>query len=257
MPEMKLKSKSEINIMREANLIVNQVLGELREMVAPGVTTLDLDNRARQLTSKMGATSAFLGYPAPSPGVEPFPGVICASLNEAIVHGIPNEVPLKEGDILSVDYGCEFNGFFGDSAVTIPVGKISDKTRSLLDVTEKSLAAGIEQCQSGKRIGDISNAIQAVIESAGFGVVREFVGHGIGSDMHEPPHVPNFGKADQGQKLKPGLVIAIEPMVTIGSFETKLLDDGWTAVTKDGSLSAHFEHSVAITEDGPWVLSRA
>jgi len=228
---MELKSKSEIDILREANLIVADVLGELEAMVEPGVTTNDMNQKAANLTKKHGAKSAFLGYPAPSAGVEPFPGLICASLNDAIVHGIPNNVPLKEGDIISVDYGCEFKGFFGDSARTIPVGKISDETQRLLDVTRSSLEAAIEQCQAGNRIGDISHAVQTVVEKEGFGVVREFVGHGIGRNMHEPPHVPNFGRPGQGRVLKPGLVIAIEPMVTIGSFETKLLDDGWTAVT--------------------------
>ncbi len=253
---MELKSKSEIDILREANLIVADVLSELEAMVEPGVTTNQLNQKAAELTKKHGAKSAFLGYPAPSPGVEAFPGLICASLNDAIVHGIPNDVPLKEGDILSVDYGCEHKGFFGDSARTIPVGDISDETQRLLDVTKASLEAAIEQCQAGNRIGDISNAVQTVVEKAGFGIVREFVGHGIGRNMHEPPHVPNFGRQGQGRVLKPGLVIAIEPMVTIGSFETKLLEDGWTAVTRDGSLAAHFEHSVAITADGPIVLSR-
>ncbi len=253
---MELKSKSEIDILREANLIVADILSELEAMVEPGVTTNKLNQRAAELTKKHGAKSAFLGYPAPSPGVESFPGLICASLNDAIVHGIPNDVPLKEGDILSVDYGCEHKGFFGDSARTIPVGNISEETQRLLDVTKASLDAAIEQCHVGNRIGDISNAVQTVVEKAGFGVVREFVGHGIGRNMHEPPHVPNFGRQGQGRVLKPGLVIAIEPMVTIGSFETKLLEDGWTAVTRDGSLAAHFEHSVAITADGPIVLSR-
>ena len=253
---MQLKSKSEIEIMREANLIVSQVLSELEDMVAPGVTTADLDRKASSLTEKLGAKSAFLGYPSPSEGVGPFPGVICASLNDAIVHGVPNDVELKEGDIISIDYGCEYKGFFGDSARTMPVGKISDKSNQLLDVTKAALDAGIEECQAGKRIGDISNAVQRVVDKSGFGIVREFVGHGIGRAMHEPPHVPNFGRAGQGRVLKPGLVIAIEPMVTVGSFETKLLEDGWTAVTRDGSLSAHFEHSVAITEEGPYVLSR-
>lgn len=243
--------------MRRANLLVRKVLDSLTEMVAPGVSTADLDARATEITKEAGAVPAFLGYPAHSSGVPPFSGVICASVNEAIVHGIPNSTPLKEGDIVSVDYGCEIEGFFGDAAVTIPVGKISDETQRLLDVTKQSLEDAIEQCQVGNRIGDISNAVQKRVEANGFGIIREFVGHGIGRAMHEPPHVPNYGTAGQGRILKAGMVLAIEPMVSQGRFETKILDDGWTAVTKDGSLSAHFEHSVAITESGPYVLSKS
>jgi len=254
---IQLKTEEDIKKLRAANLIVNSVLRALEEMIAPGVTTNQLDAKAKELTKESGATSAFFGYPAPSPGVGPFPGIICASPNSVIVHGVPSDEPLKEGDILSIDYGCEKDGFFGDSAVTLAVGEISETANKLLEVTKASLDAAIEQCQPGKRIGDISHAVQTKVEESGFGVVREFVGHGIGRSMHEPPHVPNFGRPGQGRVLKPGLVIAIEPMVTVGSFETKLLEDGWTAATRDGSLSAHFEHSVAITENGPFVLSRA
>lgn len=254
--QIQLKNKSEIEIMRRVNLVVYEVLQTLREMVAPGVTTADLDAKANELTKKAGATSAFLNYPASQRDVQPFPGIICASVNEAIVHGIPSTVPLKEGDIVSIDYGCVLDGFFGDSAITVPVGAVSKQAELLLKVTEESLQDAIAQCYPGNRIGDISYAVQSKVEKHGFNVVREFVGHGIGRSMHEPPHVPNYGKPGQGRTLKEGMVLAIEPMVTVGTFETRLLADGWTAVTKDDSLAAHFEHSIAITEKGPYVLSR-
>jgi len=232
---------------------VHQVLGE---MVVPGVTTRDLDEKAKEICFANGAKPAFLGYPASSPSVPDFPGVICASPNEVIVHGIRDDVALKEGDILSIDFGCCIDGFFGDAAVTHAVGEIDTAAQELLDVTSASLDDAIVQCRAGNRIGDISNAIQTRVEGKGFGVVREFVGHGIGRNMHEPPHVPNFGQAGQGRVLKPGLVLAIEPMVTVGAFEMRILEDGWTAVTRDGSLAAHFEHTVAITDGDPYVLSR-
>ncbi len=253
---IQLKSKDEIELMRKANMIVFEVHQALREMVVPGVTTRDLDEKAKELCLKKGAKPAFLGYPASSPSVQDFPGVICASPNEVIVHGIRNDVPLKEGDIISIDFGCCIDGFFGDAAVTHGVGKIDKAAEELLKVTSDSLEDAIVQCRAGNRIGDISHAVQTRVESRGFGVVREFVGHGIGRNMHEPPHVPNFGKAGQGRVLKPGLVLAIEPMVTAGTFETRILEDGWTAVTRDGSLAAHFEHTVAITDGDPYVLSR-
>ena len=253
---IQLKSKSEIEIMRKANMLVFEVLETLEEMVMPGVTTNDLNSKALEMTKNAGAVAAFLNYPAHSSSVQPFPGAICASKNEEIVHGIPNDVPLVEGDIISVDYGCCIEGFYGDSARTIAVGKISDEADKLLKVTKDSLFAAISQCRKGNRIGDISNAVQTMVEKSGFGVVREFVGHGIGKKMHEPPHVPNFGRASQGRVLKPGLVLAIEPMVTVGSYQTKVLSDGWTAVTRDGSLAAHFEHTVAITDGDPYILSK-
>ena len=253
---IQLKSHDDIEKMRRANLIVYEVLQKLTEMVVPGVTTRDLDTKASELTKERGAASAFYGYGGHSSHIPPFPGVICASRNDAIVHGIPNDVPLEDGDIISIDYGCVLDGFYGDSATTVPVGKISTRAQELLTVTEASLEAAIAAVKPGNRIGDISWAVQSLCERHGFGIVREFVGHGIGRKMHEPPAVPNFGRAGQGRVLKPGMVIAIEPMVTVGSFETKLLDDGWTAVTKDGSLSAHFEHTVAITDHGHYVLSR-
>ena len=253
---IQLKTKAEIDIMRRANAIVFEVLQALKAMVVPGVTTADLNARAVEMTSAASAEPAFLNYPSASKGVAPFPGVICASVNECIVHGIPNDMPLKEGDVVSIDYGCCYKGFYGDSAVTVGVGKISDQATQLLEVTAQSLEDAIAQCIAGNRIGDISYAVQSRVEPRGFGIVREFVGHGIGRAMHEPPHVPNFGSPGQGRVLKPGMVLAIEPMVTAGSYETMVLGDGWSAVTKDGSLSAHFEHSIAITERDPIVLSR-
>ncbi len=255
MSTIQLKSKAEIELMRRANIIVRDVLALLVEMVKPGITTAVLDRKARELTEQRKAVPAFLGYPSSHKQTPAFPGVICASVNDAIVHGVPNERPLVEGDILSIDYGCLYEGFYGDSATTVAVGKSSPTAEKLLRVTKESLWDGIEQCLPGKRIGDISAAVQQRVESNGLHVVREFVGHGIGREMHEPPQIPNFGKSGQGRALRPGLVIAIEPMVTVGSFETKLLDDGWTAVTKDGSFAAHFEHTVAVTEGKPFVLS--
>jgi methionyl aminopeptidase len=256
MGSIPLKSKAEIEKMRRANMLVWEVHQALREMVKAGVTTLELDEKAKELTEKAGGIPAFLNYPSANSSVRPFPGVICASRNDAIVHGIPDEQPLKDGDIISLDYGCCIDGFFGDSAYTIAVGEVSEQVKSLLDVTKDSLELAIEQCKVGNRIGDISNAVQKKVEEFGFNVVREFVGHGIGRKMHEPPHVPNFGQPGQGRVLQEGMVLAIEPMVTIGTFETKIMDDGWTAVTRDGSFSAHFEHTVAITRQGPYVLSR-
>lgn len=254
---IQLKNKAEIELMRRSSMVVYEVLQHLKEMVAPGVSTKDLDEKAAELTEKLGAKPAFLGYPASSRNVPDFSGVICSSVNEEIVHGVPsNKRVLKEGDIISIDYGCILEGFFGDSAITVPVGKVSAQAEKLLDSTRASLEDAIKQCYSGNRIGDISHAVQSRVEGQGFGVIREFVGHGIGRAMHEPPHVPNFGPPGQGRVLKPGLVLAIEPMVSAGSYETKILEDGWTAVTKDGSLAAHFEHTVAITDGEPFVLSR-
>lgn len=251
-----LKSRAEIELMRKANMITFEVHEALAEMVAPGITTLDLDRKAAELTKKLKAEPAFLNYPSRSSGVAAFPGVICASPNDVIVHGIPNDVPLEEGDIISIDYGCCYEGFFGDAARTLPVGNISSAAKKLLDVTRASLEDAIRECRPGRRIGDISNAVQSRAEHSGFGVVREFVGHGIGRAMHEPPQVPNFGRPNQGRLLKEGMVLAIEPMITAGGIETKIDSDGWTARTKDGSLAAHFEHTVAITGNGPYVLSR-
>ncbi len=253
---IQLKSKKEISIMRKANMIVYEVLEELKNTVSPGITTLDLDRIAKELTKKKGAEPAFLNYPSHSPNVKPFPGVICASKNDVIVHGIPNNEPLKEGDILSIDYGCSIDGFFGDSAITVSVGEISPLAQKLMDVTKECLEDAIKLCVPNNRLGDIGHAVSKRAQKSGFGVVREFVGHGIGKAMHEAPPVPNYGQPKKGRALRPGLVIAIEPMITEGTFETKILEDGWTASTRDGKLSAHFEHTVAVMEDGYYVLSR-
>jgi methionyl aminopeptidase len=253
---IQLKSKADIDKLRAANLITFEVHEVLQELVVPGVTTRELNEKAKQLTKKYGAEPAFLNYPSRTTGVAAFPGVICASRNEAVVHGIPDDVPLEEGDVISIDYGCCKDGFYGDSARTIAVGKVSADAQKLLEVTKLALEQAIKQCVPENRIGDISFAVQSEVKKCGFGVVKEFVGHGIGRSMHEEPQVPNFGRPGQGHVLKPGLVLAIEPMITLGDCAVKILDDGWTAVTKDGSLSAHFEHTVAITEKGPFVLSR-
>ena len=256
MRDIVLKNSDQIEKLRAANLIVWEVHQELAEMLRPGVSTAELDERARKLCESAKAKPAFLGYPAHKPGIADFPGVLCTSVNEEIVHGIPGDRVLKEGDIISIDFGCQKDGFFGDAAVTHPIGKVTPEAERLLQVTEESLACAIEQCVVGKRLGDISHAVQTRVEAAGFGIVREFVGHGIGEAMHEPPHVPNFGKSGRGRRLKAGMVLAIEPMVTAGDFSVKLRSDGWTAVTADASLSAHFEHSVAICDKGPYILSK-
>ena len=248
-----LKSAREIEIMRRANVIVAEVLQELKEKVAPGVTTLELDALAEEVTLKKKAVPAFKGY---SVAGRIFPRCLCASINEEIVHGIPSNRALREGDIIGLDYGVIYDGYYGDSAVTVGVGRVSDEATRLMEVTEDSLYKGIEQLREGKRLGDLGFVVQQIAESAGFSVVRAFVGHGIGKKLHEEPPVPNYGEPDRGLRLKEGMVLAIEPMVNAGGYEVEIKDDGWTAVTKDGSLAAHFEHSVAITKDGPYILSR-
>jgi methionyl aminopeptidase len=251
-----LKSTAEIAKLRAANLIVAEVLDEVGAMVAPGVSTWDLELRARDILKERDAKSAFMGY-APGGGVPPFPAVLCTSKNEVIVHGIPSKDDvLVEGDILSVDFGCFKDGWCGDSARTFPVGKIAEQAAQLMAATEEGLAKAIEMMVVGNRLGDVSAAVQQHVEAQGFTVVRQFVGHGIGRAMHEPPQVPNYGRAGRGQRLNRGLVVAIEPMVNVGSPDVEILDDGWTAVTRDRSLSAHFEHSVAVTDDGPLLLSK-
>lgn len=248
-----LKSPREIEIMRRANAIVAEVLQELKRRVAPGVTTLDLDALAEEMTLKRNAIPAFKGY---SVAGRIYPCCLCASINEEIVHGIPSHRALREGDIIGLDYGVIYEGFYGDSALTVGVGKVSEEAQRLMDVTERSLYTGIEQLHEGKRLGDLGAAVQKIAESAGFSVVRAFVGHGIGKRLHEEPPVPNYGEPERGLRLKEGMVLAIEPMVNIGGHEVEIKEDGWTAVTKDGSLAAHFEHSVAITKDGPFILSQ-
>jgi methionyl aminopeptidase len=234
-------------------VIVAEVLQELKRRVAPGVTTLDLDAIAEEMTLKRNAIPAFKGY---SVAGRVYPRCLCASINEEIVHGIPSNRPLREGDIVGLDYGVIYEGFYGDSALTVGVGKVSDEAQRLMDVTERSLYTGIEQLHEGKRLGDLGAAVQKIAESAGFSVVRSFVGHGIGKRLHEEPPVPNYGEPEHGLRLKEGMVLAIEPMVNVGGHEVEIKEDGWTAVTKDGSLAAHFEHSVAVTKDGPYILSQ-
>jgi methionyl aminopeptidase len=248
-----IKSAREIDLMRRANVIVAEVLQELKRAVKPGVTTLELDQIAEELTLKRNATPAFKGYQVAG---RIYPRSLCASINEEIVHGIPSARALKEGDIIGLDYGVIYQGYYGDSAVTVGIGKVSEEAERLMRVTEEALYRGIEQLRDGERMGKLSSAIQQTAEGAGFSVVRSFVGHGIGRRLHEEPPVPNYGQPDSGLRLRQGMVLAIEPMVNIGGYEAVIKEDGWTAVTKDGSLSAHFEHSVAITENGPFILSR-
>ena len=248
-----LKSAREIEIMRRANVIVAEVLQELKRRVAPGITTLDLDAIAEEMTLTRNAIPAFKGYNVAG---RVYPRCLCASVNDEIVHGIPSNRHLREGDIVGLDYGVIYDGFYGDSAMTVAVGKVSAAAQTLLDVTEASLYAGIEQLHEGKRLGDLGAAVQKVAEDAGYSVVRAFVGHGIGKKLHEEPPVPNYGEKDRGLRLKEGMVLAVEPMVNIGGYEVEIKEDGWTAVTKDGSLAAHFEHSIAITKNGPYILSQ-
>ncbi len=250
---IQLKSPSEIAKMREANLVVAEVLDALEAASKPGVSTWELNEISIVKLRQLKADSAFLNY-----GHPPYPAVVCTSVNSAVVHGIPRrDVVLKDGDILSIDFGAFKDGWCGDSARTVPIGVISPVARALIDATRESLERAIAACVPGNRLGDIGWAVQSHVEKQGYSVVRQFVGHGIGRAMHEEPHVPNYGDAGKGRRLSAGLVVAIEPMVNAGSPEILIEDDGWTAVTKDGSLSAHFEHSVAITDDGPVVLSRA
>ena len=243
------KSPAELERMRAANALVADVLTELAGMVVPGVTTKDLDVAAEKLVRDGGAEPAFKGYRG-------YPCTLCASVNEQVVHGIPSNRALGEGDIISLDMGVKLNGFYGDSAVTVPVGKVSDEAATLLRVTRESLEKGIAQVRLGGRISDIGHAIQQHVEAHGFSVVREFVGHGIGAALHEEPQIANYGEPGRGPRLAEGMTLAIEPMVNIGRPAVKVLADGWTAVTKDGSLSAHFEHTVAVTKTGPLVLTR-
>lgn len=249
MSGIELKGADELARMREANLIVHDILQALIRAVGPGVTLVDLDQLAESLIDKKGAVSAFKGYHG-------YPRVLCASPNEVVVHGIPTKRKLKEGDIVSLDFGVYYKGYCGDSAYTVPVGKVTAAATELMDATRESLEKAIEKCVPGNRVNDIGGAVQDYVEERGFAVVRDFVGHGIGKKMHEEPQVPNYRSERPGVRLRPGMVIAIEPMVNQGTWEVDVLDDGWTAVTRDGKLSAHFEHSVAITEDGPVVLSR-
>lgn len=252
---IQLKSSEEIEAMYRANQVVAECLQRIGEAVKPGVTTADLDAIGHEVLKKHGAKSAFLGYPNPSGG-KAFPATVCTSVNDEIVHGIPSRATvLKDGDIVSCDFGVILDGWVGDSAVTFPVGEVSENAKRLLDVTRRSLAAAIEQVRVGNRLGDVSHAVQEVAEAEGFGVVTDFVGHGVGRKMHEPPQVPNVGRPGTGVRLQAGMVLAIEPMINEGTPDVRTLADGWTAVTFDHKLSAHFEHSVAVTSEGPRVLS--
>lgn len=242
------KTEDEIELIRESSLLVGKTLAEIAKLVKPGVTTLELDKVAEEFIKDHGAYPGFLGY-------HDFPNSICASVNSSVVHGIPNNTPLNEGDIVSVDIGVLKNGFWGDSAYTFPVGEVSEEVASLLRVTKESLYLGIEQAVSGKRLGDIGHAIQYHAESNNYGIVRELVGHGVGRDLHEAPEVPNYGRRGSGMQLLPGLVIAIEPMVNLGTKNIKQMKDGWTIVTADNKPSAHYEHTVVVRKDKAEILS--
>jgi methionyl aminopeptidase len=243
-----LKSPEEVGKIQQAGRIVAEVLKELKEQVKPGVTTLDLDEIAEKGIRKRGGQPAFKGYRG-------FPATLCASVNNEIVHGIPSKRTLQEGDIIGLDLGAIVDGYYGDAAITVAVGALRPEVQRLVTVTEESLYKGIDQMKVGNRLSDVSHAVQEHVEAAGFSVVKDFVGHGIGQSLHEEPQLPNFGKPGQGPRLRPGMVLAIEPMVNMGKDGVLVLSDHWTAVTEDGSLSAHFEHTVAITESGPVILT--
>ena len=243
------KTPREIKLMREAGRIVAMTHQELKKHIQPGITTKQLDSIAESFIRQQGAHPSFLGYNG-------FSGSICVSVNEELVHGIPGDRVLNEGDIVSLDIGAEYSGYHGDSAWTYAVGKIDDETQKLLDVTEKSLYMGLEQAKPGARLSNISHAIQTFVEAEGFSIVREYVGHGIGQSLHEDPQIPNYGPPDKGPRLKPGMALAIEPMVNTGSRYVKTLPDNWTVVTVDGKMCAHFEHTIAITETGFEILTK-
>ncbi|MCY4367085.1 MAG: type I methionyl aminopeptidase [Chloroflexi bacterium] len=244
-----IKSAQELDLMRHAGSIVGATLTLLKRTVEPGITTRELDNIAYKEITSHGAKPTFKGYRG-------FPGSICASVNEEIVHGIPGKRVLKEGDIFKVDVGATIDGFIGDAAVSIPVGEVSQEAIDLMDATRLSLEEGIKAARPGNRIGDIGAAVQTYSEARGYAVVREFVGHGVGRFLHEDPQVPNYGQPGRGQLLRAGMCIAIEPMLNLGDWHTRILDDDWTVVTADGLLSSHFEHTIAITEDGPEILTK-
>lgn len=244
-----LKSQRELNYLRDAGQIVAETLNEVKKAVKPDVTTLELDRIAEQYIKSKGAVPAFKGYHG-------FPGSICASVNEEVVHGIPGLKRLETGDNVSIDIGAIINGYNGDAAITVPVGAVDAEVEKLIEVTEQSLYKGIEKALAGNRLSDISHSIQTHAEKHGFGVVRDFVGHGIGRNMHEDPQIPNYGLPGRGPRLKPGMTLAIEPMINAGTHEVKTLKDNWTVVTVDGKRSAHFEHTIAITDDGPEILTK-
>ena len=244
-----LKLPDEIEKLRTSNAIVAEILVELRKKVKPGVTTRELDRLSEALSRKSRVRPAFKGYHG-------YPYALCTSVNGEVVHGMPSDRPLLSGDILSLDFGVVYKGYYGDAAITVPVGTVSAEAQRLMKVTEEGLYDAIEQARAGNRLGDVSAAVQERVEDAGFSVVRDFVGHGIGRNMHEDPQIPNYGVRGRGIQLRQGMVLAIEPMVNEGGYRVKILPDGWTVVTEDGKLSAHFEHSVVITENGPEILSR-
>jgi methionyl aminopeptidase len=246
---IELKSVREISVMRTAGHVLADVVDRLRESVKPGMSTLEIDEDVEAFIASRGARPAFKGYRG-------FPATVCISINEEVVHGIPSpQRRIKEGDIVGLDLGCIVEGYYADCAITLAIGDVPPKVQQLLDVTRESLDLAIQECRPGRRLSDVSHAVQAHVEGHAFSVVRAFVGHGIGRALHEDPQVPNFGDPGRGPQLRPGMVLAVEPMVTMGSWEVKVLDDGWTAVTRDGSLAAHFEHTIAVTETGPEVLT--
>ena len=246
---IELKSTREIGLMRTAGHVLSDVVAHLRGFVKPGMSTLEIDEDVEAFIAARGAKPAFKGYRG-------FPATVCISINDEVVHGIPSSHRrIKEGDIVGLDLGCIVDGYYADCAFTLAIGDVPPKVQQLLDVTRESLDQAIQECRPGRRLSDVSHAVQAHVERHGFSVVRAFVGHGIGRALHEDPQVPNFGDPGRGPQLRPGMVLAIEPMVTMGSWEVKVLDDGWTAVTRDGSLAAHFEHTIAVTETEPEVLT--
>jgi len=250
MSQVEIKNQDEIALMRDAGRIVCEILDELQKSVAPGISTWELDRLAESLIYRKGAKPAFKGYLG-------FPCCLCASVNYEVVHGIPSKKrKLEQGDLIKLDFGVVFKGYYGDSARSIPVGTVSDEAKALIEATRESLEKGISAVVGGNRIGDIGHAVQSVVEPRGFSVVRDFVGHGIGKKLHEQPQIPNFGEPGTGMKLREGMVLAIEPMVNAGTFQVEMLDDEWTAVTLDRRLSAHFEHTVVVTNNGPEVLTR-
>jgi methionyl aminopeptidase len=244
-----LKSREEIEKLRQSNQIVAEVLRDIVDKVKPGITTSELNRLSEELALKRGAKPAFKGYRG-------YPYALCTSINAEVVHGMPSDRRLKEGDILSIDFGVDYKGYYGDAAVTVPVGTVSDDAVRLMRITKESLYKAINEAKVGNRLGDISGAVQTHVEASGYTVVRDFVGHGIGRMLHEEPQVPNYGVRGRGIELKAGMVLAIEPMVNEGTYKVRVLSNGWTVVTQDGRLSAHFEHSVAITDNGPAILSQ-
>ncbi|MCK4249303.1 MAG: type I methionyl aminopeptidase [Candidatus Omnitrophica bacterium] len=246
---IELKSHAEVEKIRQAGVIVARVLEDMGNIIKPGVTTAELDTRAKELIESSGAKAAFKGYRG-------FPGHICASVNEVVVHGIPGQRVLEESDIVGIDVGVKLNGYFADAAATFAVGQISEKAGRLMRATKESLTLAIETATKGRKVSDISNVIETFIHSKGYSVVHEFVGHGIGRQLHEDPQIPNFGPPGQGPELKPGLVLAIEPMINMGRSDIRVKSDGWTAITRDGSLSAHYEHTILVTENSAEILTK-